>query len=86
VVGHPLASNTKKAHKLIKKAASAKHIRRAVKEVVMGIRKGESGLAIIAGGCIQWMLYPISWCCWKRKKIGYLCAIQAIFLGAAAST
>jgi len=50
VICKPLADkkSTKKLHKLVKK--STKHmIRRGVKEVVKGIRKGERGLAILAG-------------------------------------
>lgn len=52
IISRPLASkkSTKKIHKLVKKASSnGKHVRRGVKEVVKGIRKGEKGLAIIAG-------------------------------------
>lgn len=56
VISHPLASkkSTKKLHKLVKKASSAKYIRRGVKEVVKGLRKGEKGLAILAGD-----IYPV---------------------------
>ena len=39
---------------MVKKASTAKHLRRGVKEVVKGVRKGEKGLAIIAGD-----IYPI---------------------------
>lgn len=50
-ISKPLASkkSTKRAHKLVKKASSAKIIRRGVKEVVKGIRKNEKGICILAG-------------------------------------
>jgi H/ACA ribonucleoprotein complex subunit 2 len=56
VISQPLASkkSTKKIHKLVKKASSAKFLLRGVKEVVKGVRKGAKGLAIIAGD-----IYPI---------------------------
>ncbi|KAH8046847.1 hypothetical protein JL721_12296 [Aureococcus anophagefferens] len=50
-ISTPLADEklTKKLHKLVKKASSAKALRRGVKEVVKAIRKGATGLCIIAG-------------------------------------
>ena len=56
LISQPLASkkSTKRAHKLVKKASSAKIIRRGVKEVVKGIRKNEKGICILAGD-----IYPI---------------------------
>ena len=56
ILASPLASkkSTKKTYKLIKKASSAKIIRRGVKEVVKGIRKNEKGLCILAGD-----IYPL---------------------------
>ena len=56
VISHPLASkkSTKKLYKLVKKASSVKYIRRGVKEVVKGLRKGEKGLAVLAGD-----IYPV---------------------------
>mmetsp|Transcript_19937 Transcript_19937/g.28371 ORF Transcript_19937/g.28371 Transcript_19937/m.28371 type:complete len:157 (+) Transcript_19937:62-532(+) len=56
VISQPLASkkSTKKIHKLVKKASSAKYLLRGVKEVVKGVRKGAKGLAVIAGD-----IYPI---------------------------
>jgi H/ACA ribonucleoprotein complex subunit 2 len=56
VMSHPLASkkSTKKCYKLVKKASSQKHIRRGVKEVVKGLRKGDRGLAVLAGD-----IYPL---------------------------
>ncbi len=55
-ISKPLASkkSTKRAHKLVKKASSAKMIRRGVKEVVKSLRKNEKGLCILAGD-----IYPI---------------------------
>jgi H/ACA ribonucleoprotein complex subunit 2 len=51
VISKPLASkkSSKKVHKLVKKASSAKVVRRGVKEVVKALRKGETGFCIIAG-------------------------------------
>ena len=56
ILASPLTSkkSTKKTYKLIKKASSAKIIRRGVKEVVKGIRKNEKGLCILAGD-----IYPL---------------------------
>lgn len=56
VIAKPLTSkkSTKKAHKLVKKASSAKIIRRGVKEVVKAIRKNETGICILAGD-----IYPL---------------------------
>jgi H/ACA ribonucleoprotein complex subunit 2 len=55
-IAKPLTSkkSTKKAHKLVKKASSAKIIRRGVKEVVKAIRKNETGICILAGD-----IYPL---------------------------
>lgn len=51
ILASPLASKktTKKAHKLVRKASQSKSLRRGVKELVKGLRKGDKGLAIIAG-------------------------------------
>ena len=51
IISSPLASkkSTKKAHKLVRKASQSKSLRRGVKELVKGIRKGDKGLAILAG-------------------------------------
>ena len=88
IISQPLASkkSTKKAHKLVKKAASAKHIRRGVKEVIKGIRKGEKGLAILAGD-----IYPLDVISHipvllEEKGIPYLFVPSKQDLGAAAST
>ena len=88
VIAHPLASkkSTKKAHKLVKKAASVKHIRRGVKEVVKGLRKGETGLAVLAGD-----IYPLDVISHlpillEEKNIPYVFVPSKQDLGAAAST
>lgn len=88
MISHPLASrkSTKKAHKLVKKASSAKHIRRGVKEVVKGLRKGEKGLAILAGD-----IYPIDVISHlpvllEEMNVPYLFVPSKQDLGAAAST
>lgn len=88
VISQPLASkkSTKKAHKLVKKAASSKHIRRGVKELVKGLRKGETGLAIIAGD-----IYPIDVISHlpillEEKNVPYIFVPSKQDLGAAAST
>jgi H/ACA ribonucleoprotein complex subunit 2 len=85
---HPLASkkSTKKAHKLVKKASSAKRIRRGVKEVIKGLRKGEKGLVILAGD-----IYPLDVMSHiplllEEKDIPYLFVPSKQDLGAAAST
>lgn len=88
IISHPLASkkSTKKAHKLVKKAAGQKQIRRGVKEVIKGIRKGENGLAILAGD-----IYPLDVISHipvllEEKDIPYLFVPSKQDLGAAAST
>lgn len=88
IISQPLASkkSTKKAHKLVKKAASQKQIRRGVKEVIKGIRKGETGLAILAGD-----IYPLDVVSHipvllEEKDIPYLFVPSKQDLGAAAST
>jgi H/ACA ribonucleoprotein complex subunit 2 len=87
-ISQPLASKktTKKAHKLVKKASSIKHIRRGVKEVIKGIRKGEKGLAILAGD-----IYPLDVISHipvllEEKDIPYIFVPSKQDLGAAAST
>ena len=51
VIAQPMApkKTTKRIHKLVRKACHAKLVRRGVKEVVKGIRKGEKGFCVIAG-------------------------------------
>ena len=88
VISEPLASkkSTKKAHKLVKKAAATKHIRRGVKELVKGLRKGEKGLAILAGD-----IYPLDVISHlpvllEEKNVPYVFVPSKQDLGAAAST
>lgn len=87
-IAQPLASkkSTKKAHKLVKKASSAKIIRRGVKEVVKGIRKQEKGLCILAGD-----IYPVDVISHlpillEESGIPYIFVPSKQELGAAAST
>lgn len=87
-ISSPLCSkkSTKKAHKLVRKASSIKHIRRGVKEVVKALRKGETGLAILAGD-----IYPIDVVSHlpillEEKSVPYLFVPSKFDLGAAAST
>jgi len=87
-ISQPLASkkSTKKAHKLVKKAAAVKHLRRGVKEVVKGLRKGETGLAVLAGD-----IYPIDVVSHlpvllEENNVPYLFVPSKFDLGAAAST
>ncbi|GFH45811.1 H/ACA ribonucleoprotein complex subunit 2 [Chaetoceros tenuissimus] len=87
-IAQPLASkkSTKKAHKLVKKASSAKIIRRGVKEVIKGIRKQEKGLCILAGD-----IYPVDVISHlpillEESGIPYIFVPSKQELGAAAST
>jgi H/ACA ribonucleoprotein complex subunit 2 len=87
-ISQPLASKktSKKIHKLVKKASSAKIIRRGVKEVIKGIRKNEKGLCILAGD-----IYPIDVISHlpvmlEESGIPYLFVPSKQDLGAAAST
>ena len=88
IIAQPLASkkSTKRAHKLVKKASSAKHVRRGVKEVVKGLRKKEKGLAILAGD-----IYPLDVISHlpvllEENDIPYIFVPSKQDLGAAAST
>lgn len=87
-ISHPLASkkSTKRAHKLVKKAAASKLVRRGVKEVIKGIRKNEKGLCILAGD-----IYPLDVISHlplllEENSIPYLFVPSKQDLGAAAST
>lgn len=87
-ISHPLASkkSTKRAHKLVKKAAAGKLIRRGVKEVIKGIRKNEKGICILAGD-----IYPLDVISHlplllEENSIPYLFVPSKQDLGAAAST
>jgi H/ACA ribonucleoprotein complex subunit 2 len=87
-ISTPLASKktTKKVHKLVKKASGAKWMRRGVKEVVKGLRKGEKGVAVIAGD-----IYPIDVISHlpvllEEAEVPYIFVPSKVELGAAAST
>lgn len=87
-ISYPLASKktTKKCHKLVRKASSIKHIRRGVKEVIKGIRKGETGLVVMAGD-----IYPIDVISHipillEEHNIPYIFVPSKFDLGAAACT
>merc|ERR1740117_1063599 len=88
IISKPLANkkSTKKCHKLVKKAATAKRIRRGVKEVVKGIRKGESGLCILAGDIHPLDVYSFLPVLLEEKNIPYLFVPSKQDLGAAACT
>jgi H/ACA ribonucleoprotein complex subunit 2 len=88
VISQPLASkkSTKKAHKLVKKASQAKIIRRGVKEVVKGLRKGERGLAILAGDIYPLDVYSFLPVLLEEKNVPYLFVPSKQDLGAAACT
>jgi len=88
IMAKPLAGkkSTKKAHKLVKKAASSKRIRRGVKEVVKGLRKGESGLCILAGDIYPLDVYSHLPILLEEKNVPYLFVPSKQDLGAAACT
>ena len=88
IISTPLASKkvAKKVHKLVKKASGAKWMRRGVKEVVKGLRKGEKGLGVIAGD-----IYPIDVVShlpilFEEAEVPYIFVPSKADLGAAAST
>lgn len=88
MISKPLASKktTKKLHKLVKKASSAKFVKRGVKEVVKALRKGESGLCIIAGDIspVDVITHLPIMC--EDRQIPYIYVPSKFDLGAAAST
>ncbi|VEU37577.1 unnamed protein product [Pseudo-nitzschia multistriata] len=88
VIAKPLAckKSTKKAHKLVKKAATAKRIRRGVKEVVKGLRKGEGGLCVLAGDIYPLDVYSFLPCLLEEKNVPYIFVPSKQDLGAAACT
>lgn len=88
VICQPLASKktTKKCHKLVKKASAVKHIRRGVKEVVKGLRKGEKGLAILAGDIFPLDVISHLPLYLEENDVPYLFVPSKQDLGAAAST
>jgi len=85
IISKPLAckKSTKKAHKLVKKAASCKRIRRGVKEVVKGLRKGEGGLCILAGDIYPLDVYSHLPILLEEKNVPYLFVPSKQDLGAA---
>jgi H/ACA ribonucleoprotein complex subunit 2 len=88
VIAKPLASkkSTKKVHKLVKKAAQAKVVRRGVKEVVKALRKGEKGFCVIAGDIspIDVISHLPILC--EDRHVPYIYVPSKQDLGAAAST
>ena len=50
-IAKPMAGRklTKKLYKIVKKSQKAKRLKRGVREVVKGLRKGEKGLIVLAG-------------------------------------
>lgn len=88
IIAQPLASKktTKKIHKLVKKAALSKCVKRGVKEVVKALRKGEKGFCIIAGDIspIDVISHLPIMC--EDRNIPYFYVPSKIDLGAAAST
>lgn len=88
IISQPLASkkSTKKIHKLVKKASSVKYIRRGVKELVKGVRKGEKGLAILAGDIYPMDVISHLPILLEENEIPYIFVPSKHDLGAAAST
>lgn len=88
IISKPLASkkSSKKVHKLVKKASSAKVVRRGVKEVVKALRKGEKGFCIIAGDIspIDVISHVPIMC--EDRNIPYIFVPSKHDLGTAAST
>jgi len=87
-ISQPLADkkSTKKCHKLVKKASSAKHIRRGVKELVHSVRKGDKGLAILAGDIFPIDVVSHIPILLEESGIPYIFVPSKKDLGAAAST
>jgi H/ACA ribonucleoprotein complex subunit 2 len=87
-IARPMASKkqTKKLHKLVKKGAGAKCVRRGVKEVVKGLRKGVKGICVIAGDInpIDVITHLPVYC--EEKDVRYMYVPSKQDLGAAAST
>jgi len=87
-ISSPLADKktTKRCHKLVKKASSVKHIRRGVKELVKGIRKGDTGLAVLAGDIFPIDVVSHLPILLEEAGIPYLFVPSKQDLGAAANT
>ena len=87
-IANPLADAklTKKVLKTVKKAAKAKGIRRGVKEVVKALKKGEKGIAIVAGDIspIEVIAHVPILC--EEKNVAYIYVPSKEELGAASQT
>ena len=87
-IANPLADKKllKKVLKCVKAAAKEKAIRRGVKEVVKALKKGESGLSIIAGDIspIEVIAHVPILC--EEKNIAYVYVPSKEDLGAASLT
>jgi H/ACA ribonucleoprotein complex subunit 2 len=87
-IANPLADDklAKKVLKTVKAAAKEKGIRRGVKEVVKALKKGEPGLAIIAGDIspIEVIAHVPILC--EEKNVAYVYVPSKEELGAASQT
>jgi len=87
-IANPLADKklSKKVLKCVKVAAKEKAIRRGVKEVVKALKKGETGLAIIAGDIspIEVIAHVPIFC--EEKNVAYVYVPSKEDLGAASLT
>lgn len=88
ILASPLASkkSTKRAHKLVRKASQSKSLRRGVKEMVKGLRKGDKGLAILAGDVFPIDVISHLPVLLEEHNIPYLFVPSKRDLGAAACT
>merc|ERR1719183_1500612 len=88
ILASPLASkkSTKKAHKLVRKASQSKCLRRGVKELVKGLRKGDKGLAILAGDVFPLDVISHLPVLLEEHNIPYIFVPSKRDLGAAACT
>ena len=88
ILASPLASkkSTKKAHKLVRKASQSKSLRRGVKELVKGLRKGDEGLAILAGDVFPLDVMSHLPILLEEHNVPYLFVPSKRDLGAAACT
>ncbi|EED88741.1 predicted protein, partial [Thalassiosira pseudonana CCMP1335] len=88
ILASPLASkkSTKKAHKLVRKASQSKALRRGVKELVKGLRKGDKGLAILAGDVFPIDVMSHLPILLEEHNVPYLFVPSKRDLGAAACT
>ena len=88
ILASPLASkkSTKKAHKLVRKATQSKSLRRGVKELVKGLRKGDKGIAILAGDVFPIDVMSHLPILLEEHNVPYLFVPSKRDLGAAACT